>query len=348
MNTDLELIKKFLKNQCSDAEAARVAEYLAEAGDIEEHIPLNDWLTDNEKQLDTIVSERILQRIRDKYNAKKQSVVSKSLLRYAIAASIIGVAILLATKFFTSTTGKIPEQTVVSRIADTAQSWKVITNKSMHEIHTRLADGSLVTIYPNSSLQYLPAFEKNRRNLYLTGKAFFEVAKDSSRPFTIYAAGIATTALGTKFLVTEKSREVSVQLMEGSVKVWSQHHENKNNAVVLRPGDKIVVSNAQFSDYSLTRKEKTKQKNTTAKRSKTDPVMVKFVFKNNSLKEVFKQLEQKFGLIINYEAVAGIDEKMFTGVFLINDNLEFICKTICSLHGLKYNINGTTVTILPE
>lgn len=83
-----------------------------------------------------------------------------------------------------------------------------------------LQDGSQVMLNSGSSIRYIKNFESNQRELYLTGEAYFEIAKDSLRPFSVIAEGVKTTALGTAFNVSAYADEkVNVSLVEGKVAV---------------------------------------------------------------------------------------------------------------------------------
>ncbi|MCH5596453.1 FecR family protein [Niabella ginsengisoli] len=130
---------------------------------------------------------------------------------------------------------------------------QTIDNKTGKVMQITLSDCSVVALYPNGILQYLPAFEENRRILYLNGKARFDVRKDKVRPFTVYASGIATTALGTRFIISVlDDKQVSVTLKEGIVKVSPEHGRDTSMHVLLRPGDQLIVNSRKFHSYSLT------------------------------------------------------------------------------------------------
>ncbi len=89
-----------------------------------------------------------------------------------------------------------------------------------------LQDGSKVMLNSGSSIRYAKNFETDRRVLYLKGEAYFEVAKDSLRPFAVIAAGVKTTALGTAFNVSAYGDEdIHVSLVEGKVAVAGAEDE---------------------------------------------------------------------------------------------------------------------------
>jgi transmembrane sensor len=81
----------------------------------------------------------------------------------------------------------------------------------------RLADGSVVKLYPGTTLgiDYQAAL---RRLTLDQGAARFDVAHES-RPFVVFAGGGSITARGTLFDVALADRRVSVRLIEGVVEV---------------------------------------------------------------------------------------------------------------------------------
>ena len=82
-----------------------------------------------------------------------------------------------------------------------------------------LSDGSVVTLNTNSRITV--DFRDDRRNVELIrGQAFFEVAKDADRPFSVTAGNQRVTALGTAFDVRfDAGEEIRVVLVEGRVSV---------------------------------------------------------------------------------------------------------------------------------
>ena len=49
---------------------------------------------------------------------------------------------------------------------------------------------------PKSELRYDSDFGKEKREVFLTGEAFFEVAKDMQKPFLIYTGKLVTKVVG--------------------------------------------------------------------------------------------------------------------------------------------------------
>jgi transmembrane sensor len=109
----------------------------------------------------------------------------------------------------------------------------------------RLSDGSLIRLDVGAvvAVRMLPDARRLRLE---SGRAYFEVAHDSHRPFTVEAAGTRTTALGTRFEVDVRGAEARVTLAEGSVAVVGEG----GGASWLRrlvPGQQLVSRNEAYA-----------------------------------------------------------------------------------------------------
>jgi len=100
-----------------------------------------------------------------------------------------------------------------------------------------LDDGSVVWLQPHSRVQYQQPMPTNKRLLTLTGQAFFAVAKDPSRPFTVTANQFRTTALGTSFDIRAYGNDVRIALQTGKVRVQST---TTNRQWSLLPGQQLT------------------------------------------------------------------------------------------------------------
>jgi transmembrane sensor len=94
-------------------------------------------------------------------------------------------------------------------------------------------DGSNVELASASSLS-LDFSARERRVVLHAGEAFFDVARDDTRPFIVQAAGGSTQALGTSFDVKRHDTEVSVTVIEHAVVVSCS-----GSRVVLRQGEQF-------------------------------------------------------------------------------------------------------------
>lgn len=124
-------------------------------------------------------------------------------------------------------------------------------NTTDKPIRLLLEDGSEVTLDPGSKISYPEHFNSQKRELYLSGEAFFSIAKLPSRPFYVYANEVVTKVLGTSFYVRsyQNEKEVSVTVKTGRVAVFTRSDptldkklsEKELKGVVIEPNQQIVV-----------------------------------------------------------------------------------------------------------
>ncbi|HEY0685586.1 MAG TPA: FecR domain-containing protein [Steroidobacter sp.] len=81
-----------------------------------------------------------------------------------------------------------------------------------------MVDGSKITLSSNSQVRIAMTPEQRRVQLD-TGEAFFEVARDRSRPFVVDAGDRRIVAVGTKFSVRKDQDDVRVIVTEGTVRI---------------------------------------------------------------------------------------------------------------------------------
>ena len=101
------------------------------------------------------------------------------------------------------------------QLAATAPELRTNVGERRREV---LADGSVVWL--NTDTEILVALSPARCSLRLvSGEAYFDVAKDPTRPFVVSAGDRTITAIGTAFNVTNRGSEVRVTVVEGTVVV---------------------------------------------------------------------------------------------------------------------------------
>jgi len=106
-----------------------------------------------------------------------------------------------------------------------------------------LSDGTVVYLNENSKVVYSERFTGDEREVLLTGKAFFEVKRDESKPFIVKTNDSEIKVLGTSFLVNANSvqEQTEVVVATGKVAVTSLMLAN-DNKIELVPGDVGKVS----------------------------------------------------------------------------------------------------------
>lgn len=209
-----------------------------------------------------------------------------------------------------------------------------IVNDSQVDLEKTLPDGSVVMLSPGSRISYAASFTgSGSRNVSLSGEAFFQVVKDSLRPFFVYSGGIATRVLGTSFTVRSGAENVSVTVRTGKVAVYVLD-ENKEN-IVLTPNQKAVYTS---SDKTITR--------TLAE----EPLVVRrqelnsrFHFDEVPAATIFEALEKTYGIPIRFDKTI-MQHCVLTLPFReepFYQKLDILCRTI----GATYRVDGNQILI---
>ncbi|MFN4087075.1 MAG: FecR family protein [Spirosomataceae bacterium] len=173
-------------------------------------------------------------------------------------------------------------------------------NRGTKPTLVNLPDGSSVLLHPNSRLSYATQFAPDRREVFLDGEAFFEVARDASRPFMVYANEIVTKVIGTSFTIRAPhgSTEAEVIVRTGKVSVYrwkdlQQMETNKPiNGVVITQNQQLVLNTqgGQFSKSIIEQPVLLKQ---------TQPFT--FQYADVSAKVIFEEIQKAYGVSIYFD-----------------------------------------------
>lgn len=195
-----------------------------------------------------------------------------------------------------------------------------------------LNDGSKITLAPSSTIRYPENFVNNKREVYLTGEAFFNISKDPNRPFFVYANELVTKVLGTSFRIKayKTSKVVTVEVKTGRVSVFAQSDPDIRNktsnheleGIVLSPNQKIIYARDQV------RMVKTLVEKPEIIIPKAQ--IPQFIFEDAPVTHVFDSIAKTYGIDILY------DEELLKGCPLtaildnqtLHEKLTIICKAI--------------------
>src|SRR5699024_5122547 len=102
-----------------------------------------------------------------------------------------------------------------------------------------LADGTKVWLNAASTLRFPSAFPGDERRVEMTGEAYFEIAEDAEKPFTVSVDGMKVNVLGTHFNIMAYDDEpvVKTTLLQGKVRVEME----KGASALLQSGEQVVV-----------------------------------------------------------------------------------------------------------
>ena len=208
-------------------------------------------------------------------------------------------------------------------------------NNGTQPITFELSDGSKITLEPKSQLLYGNEFGKNKREVYLTGEAFFDVAKDTQHPFLIYTAELVTKVVGTSFRIKayENDKDISVSVQTGKVTVYSQNTDRRNNPsfsteMVLAPNQKAVFEKEE--------KRLAKTLVDVPLELQKLPDNTSFHFEETNVNEIFSRLELVYGVKITYDKNSF--KKYSVTADLKNESLFKKLDLICEIIQAHYEI----------
>lgn len=346
MNISREQYHRFLTNQCSEEERLLFASYLEQHPEILEHwLQSDDW---EQFKDDVYLHPAFSARMRDRFMGYIQGRKKKRRILYRIsaAAAVTGVAVsaLLWTLTGTKHNTVVTDQKPASPTA--GDTWQVASNEADTTVNILLNDHSTVALHAHSRLQFKKIFDRHKRDLFLQGTARFSVAKDTARPFTVYAQGIATTAVGTVFTVTANtdSKEVQVKLHKGKVRVRTADTNtiSKAKEIYLLPGDALVINAA--GKYGLQRLAKKKTPGVSIVKKNEPTGGNALSFHNMPLADVLERLKQHFGADIRYQP-GELKAIYVTASFTEQDTLSDVLNILCTLNNLHVEHTGAVFTI---
>ncbi|KAA6439048.1 DUF4974 domain-containing protein [Dyadobacter flavalbus] len=204
-------------------------------------------------------------------------------------------------------------------------------NHTRNPLLIRLPDGSTVKLSPGGRISF-PAKSRLTREVYLSGEAFFDITRDSSRPFFVYANEVVTKVLGTSFSVRSYSgeKQVSVSVRTGKVAVFTRRdaemtHKQRSKeltGVVIEPNQQIVVSRESVKMIkSLVSSPQIIADGT---------VNYNFEFDDVPASEVFAALRRAYGIDSRYDSEMMNDCPVTARLtdLPLYEKLDLVCKAI--------------------
>jgi transmembrane sensor len=186
----------------------------------------------------------------------------------------------------------------------------------------RLPDGTIVRLSPGSTLRV--SGEAGVRSVTLEGRAFFAVAHERERPFTIRSRGGEVQVLGTRLEVTALEDELAVAVIEGEVAVSSDAGH-----VVLAAGDRTSNSAALVVE--------------SGQPSVPEWLGSFAAFQTTPLAAVAVEMEQRFNMTVRIEDVS-LRNRTVTAWF-VDTSAEDIMRAICQVTDVRCTITETITTI---
>lgn len=317
------LIQKFLENRCTPAEAEAVARHLKKHPELMAIYLKSSWdAADAANDIPPGYTEEMRNAINGEIGKHTRVIRFRWL---AVAASLLVSATALWL-FFPGTKKSSQPLATTEKQTVAPASWKTGVNTYTKVITIKLEDGSVVKLAPKASIKYLEPFgQQKQRNIYMKGEADFEVAHDSTKPFTVHTKLFSTTALGTSFRVSETETTCNVKLFHGKVLVKSLVSTLKGwkQDVILLPGHEMKYNLKEGAVAVVPFKSVVKQPNESV-----------LVFNNTALPDVMKTLTAKYHYPIFYDEEL-LKGKYFSGEVRKRDSLSVLLTVIANMNGLQ-------------
>jgi len=193
-----------------------------------------------------------------------------------------------------------------------------------------LSDGTKVMLNSASRIKYPIAFNNNKREVELTGEAYFEVEKMKNKPFIIHIGNASVMVYGTSFNISAYDDDEVLQatLVEGNIGL-SILKENKPVEYKLTPGKQ-----AEYN--KVTSHVETKEVNTDLYTAWTKD---RFMFENESIEKILKRLARWYDLDVQY-ADERIKNQFFTGELNLKkyDNIVKILEMLAAASDIEFKI----------
>lgn len=325
----IELISKYLAGEATPEEAMELHASLGDKENKEEY----DKVVQLWKQLPSSVNtddvpdareewRKLNERIKPDAKAKIRRLPFS---RFAIAASIIGLILIISYGLFTADKKE--------QVAKNKEKIDVIKTATVEIISDTLPDGSVIILNKHSSVAYSSNFNKNNRETELKGEAFFNVVPDKTRPFIIAIDEVRIKVVGTSFNVRSipSNGNIEVQVQSGIVKMYTTEKE-----ITVTKGQTGIYSK-EGGDLEL---KDILDINSMSYATKT------FSFNDLSLVDACRYLEKTFNVIINIDAQK-FAECRLTANFN-NKPLDYILDIISATLNSSYKKQGNTIYIIGE
>lgn len=236
-------------------------------------------------------------------------------------------------------------------------------HKNRSEISTRagshskivLPDGSIVWLNAGSKIEYDRNFDHEIREVSLNGEAYFDVVKDSSRPFIVHTHKLNIRVLGTAFNVKSYLEDnlTETSLIHGSIEVTMNNKTGEK--IVMKPSQKLTIS-GEATTLSPVKTETVNKKPKVVLDKinylpgdkevvETSWMNNRFVFRDKKFYELAHELERRYGIPVQFYE-PGIQELSFSGNFK-NETVEQVLQALQLANHFSYVIKNETIIITP-
>lgn len=198
-----------------------------------------------------------------------------------------------------------------------------------------LADGTKVWLNSETELSYPTQFTGDKREVILSGEAFFEVAPDKNKPFYVNTNGIQVKVLGTIFNISSYREDpiIRTTLVEGSVAVRPEKGE-----------EQLITPSQQFSFEKETGKSDIRTVDTELY---TSWVNGEYIFKDVPLIEIITKLQRWHDFTVSFQDEC-LKYKHFSLKADRSTDLDQLLEIISFTSEVKLERTGNSINIKKE
>jgi len=302
---DIKLIKKFVQKKCNHKEHELVLNwftYLRYERKLK-HIVSEHWdeieLESPEYDLDT---NRLLDKLHhlihlDSYKkSRSQPFYRKVYQQFSKIAAILLLPVLIISGWYFLTDRRFfekEEKTIYAEI------FSPLAARTRFE----LPDGSTGWLNSGSTLKFPVKFNGEQRKVELSGEGFFDVVKNSEKPFVVKTCNMDIKALGTKFNVFAYPDDETCEItLETGKLIIERTRENGESVKLaeLQPGQQIVISKeTDMSDKEVfeIRKEiieRTRESGESVKQAELQPGQQIVISKQTDIIDIKNVVTEKY------------------------------------------------------
>jgi ferric-dicitrate binding protein FerR (iron transport regulator) len=191
-----------------------------------------------------------------------------------------------------------------------------------------LNEGTSIWLNSGSLIRIPSGSDMNKREIYLTGEAYFKVSKNKNKPFYVYSGDICTKVLGTEFNINAyaENQNIETTLIEGSVEIMDK---NSKSIARLKPGQQLLY-------ISPDGKNRIDEIDTAPYKAWKDGQLV---FRNKPLKEIRSKLERWYNVEIIF-ADPKVEEMRFSGTILKEKPFDLVLTAIKNTLPVSYKTDN--------
>lgn len=195
-----------------------------------------------------------------------------------------------------------------------------------------MEDGSKVWLNASTRIKYPTSFDKKRREVYLEGEAYFEISKDTNRPFFVNLNnGASIEVLGTSFNVSSYNFNANIETVL-----------EKGKVSINLLGSKLGLNPGELGIMDIRTNAISKKKVDTE--LYTDWRKGNYAFCNESVDNIFKRLSLWYDINVEYKDEC-VKEILFSGSIKKYDNIYPLLSAMEISGGIKFDIRDKKIIV---